>query len=205
MHNWQTAPDLALGARRRSRDRAGAARSKSGQDERARPACGAFLRQHKVVDGIDTLPDENAHEIGDGKAIDAQWSPAPKLLMGICPQGLLVCSNPARKCLCIEGIVGALRRVSQVVFHLPPPSSVLDLGGKVGGARRQHFQEGRILARKCYWMRRNRLGVMPNFWRNRVVKCEWLEKPLSRAISVRAVGAYSSRRRACSRRSPCRY
>jgi hypothetical protein len=120
-------------------------------------------------------------------------------------QGLLVCSKPVRKCLCIEGMIGPLRSFSQIVFHLLPPSSVLDVGGKVGGARRQRFQEKGILARKCYWLRRYRLGVIPNFWRNRVVRCEWLEKPLSRAISVRAVGASSSRRRACSRRSPCRY
>src|SRR5258705_7181987 len=60
VHDWQGAPDLALGTRSRPRDRAGAARSQSGQDARASPDCGASLRHDKVVDGIDAFPDENA-------------------------------------------------------------------------------------------------------------------------------------------------
>src|SRR5260370_6502345 len=60
VHDRSGAPDLALGTRSRPRDRAGAARSKSGQDARAPPDCGASLRHDKVVDGIDALPDENA-------------------------------------------------------------------------------------------------------------------------------------------------
>src|SRR5208283_3284757 len=61
----QGAPDLAVGARGRSRDGAGPARPQPGQDARAPPDRGASVRDHQGVDGSHALPNENVAESGD--------------------------------------------------------------------------------------------------------------------------------------------
>jgi Transposase domain (DUF772) len=62
VHTGQGAPDLAVGARDRSRNGAGPARPQPGQDAGAPPDRGASVRDHQGVDGRHALPDEKIAE-----------------------------------------------------------------------------------------------------------------------------------------------